>query len=427
GCVYLPAASSGTSSGLMLIGIMVSFDVKISITSHISTEFSIDKTFQNIIKPAVEEAGYECIRGDEVQESSTIDKSMFGLLIYADLVIADITTLNPNAIYELGIRHAAKPFLTIIMKEKDCYIPFDFSHNKIFQYAHMGEDISATEAKRCQSALTSLINTIDKSKEVDSPLFQCLQSIIPYVLPEDDYIALIKELSEKETHIFAMVELANTEMKKDNFEEATKLWKKVSEKVETDSYYIQQYALCTYKSKQPSEITALTDALNIIQRLNPDGMTTNDPETLGIAGAINKRLWLLNNDIEYLNRAIEYYKRGFNLNSNYYTGENYALCLELKSEQITDKEEQIYNKIEANKTREQIIKIIDRLKEDDDFDIRNDIRWIYATLAHCYLVQDNNKLHIEYENKFKELKQADWEWKTYNDSKQIIINLKNRR
>ncbi|KAA6307809.1 hypothetical protein EZS27_040518, partial [termite gut metagenome] len=29
-------------SGLMLIGIMVSFDVKISITSHISTEFSIN-------------------------------------------------------------------------------------------------------------------------------------------------------------------------------------------------------------------------------------------------------------------------------------------------------------------------------------------------------------------------------------------------
>lgn len=386
-------------------------------------KFDLDKTFQNIIKPAVENAGYVCIRGDEVQESSIIDKNMFGLLIYADLVIADITTVNPNAIYELGVRHAAKPYSTIVMKEKDCDIPFDFSHNKIFTYSHLGEDIGVTEAERCKSALTELINTLDKSKDIDSPLFHCL-SIQPYELPEKDYTALINELSEKENLIFAIVEKANAEMQNDNFAEATKLWKRVSEKVETDSYYIQQYAFCTYKSKLPTEQTALTDALGIIKKLEPEGKMTNDPETLGIAGAINKRLWLLTDDIEFLNRAIEYYGKGFNLNSDYYTGENYALCLELKSEQITDVEEKIYYKIEAKKTREQIIKIVEQLKEDDDFEKRSDIRWIYATLAHCYLAQDYQELHSKYENKFKELKQADWEWETYNDSKQKIVNIK---
>jgi hypothetical protein len=135
-------------------------------------------------------------------------------------------------------------------------------------------------------------------------------------------------------------------------------------------------------------------------------------------------LWLLTNDIEYLNRAIDYYGKGFNFNSDYYTGENYALCLEIKSEQITDYEEKIYYEIDARKTREQIIKIIEQLKEDDDFEKRSDIRWIYATLAHCYLTQGNDELHSVYENKFKALKQADWELETYNDSKQKIINLK---
>jgi tetratricopeptide (TPR) repeat protein len=386
-------------------------------------KFDLDKTFQNIIKPAAEEAGYMCIRGDEVQESSIIDRNMFALLIYADLVIADITTLNPNAIYELGVRHAAKPYSTIVMKEKDCDIPFDFSHNKIFTYSHLGEDIGATEADRCKTALTSLITILDHSNDIDSPLFHCL-SVQPYKLPEQDYNAFITELSKKENLIFAMIERANAEKQKENFAEATKLWKKVNEKIETDSYYIQQYALCTYNSKQPTEQTALTDALSIIKKLEPDGKITNDPETLGIAGAINKRLWLLTEDIEFLNRAIEYYEKGFNLNSDYYTGENYALCIELKSEQITDVDEKTYYKIEARKTREQIIKIIEQLKGDDDFEKRSDIRWIYATLAHCYLAQDNKDLHSEYENKFKELKQSNWEWETYNDSKQKIINLK---
>ena len=87
--------------------------------TNLGKTYDLDITYKNIIKPAVERAGYTCIRGDEVLESGIIDKSMYALLIRADLVIADITTFNPNAIYELGIRHAAKPFSTIVMKEKD--------------------------------------------------------------------------------------------------------------------------------------------------------------------------------------------------------------------------------------------------------------------------------------------------------------------
>ena len=95
--------------------------------------FDLDVTYNTIIKPAVENAGFKCIRGDEVLESGIIDKSMYALLIHSDLVIADITTFNPNAIYELGIRHAARPFSTIVMKEKDGNIPFDITSSyKLF-------------------------------------------------------------------------------------------------------------------------------------------------------------------------------------------------------------------------------------------------------------------------------------------------------
>ena len=205
--------------------------------------FDLDKTYLNIIKPAVTAAGYKCVRGDEVQDSGLIDRSMYGLLIYADLVIADITTFNPNAIYELGIRHAAKPFSTIVMKEKDGNIPFDINHNRTFTYSHMGEDISATEASRCQQDLTSLILNVERSREVDSPLFQHIQSVQPYILPEEEYAQLIRELAEKEKLIFALVEQAKRSMAEDNFGEAVKYWKKASEKIENDSYFVQQLAL----------------------------------------------------------------------------------------------------------------------------------------------------------------------------------------
>ena len=388
--------------------------------------FDLDKTYQNIIKPAVLNAGFKCVRGDEVIESGMIDKSMYALLIHSNLVIADITTFNPNAIYELGIRHAARPFSTIIMKEKDGNIPFDINHNKTFTYSHMGEDIGVSEAERCVKALTTLILEIDRSKEVDSPLFHHIKGVQPYELPEEEYVELIKELADKEKSIFGLVEKAKLEMINNNFSDAARYWKKASEKVDNDFYFVQQLAICTYKNPELNATIALLDALSIIRKLEPDNRTTNDPETLGITGAIYKRLWMLDKDvIEYLDRAIEYYKKGFTLNQDYYTGENYALCLNLKSQVTQDVQEQIYYKIEAKKTRESIITIIKILQDDEDFEKRSDLKWIYATLSHCYLAIQNKEKHNEYEQEFFHQKPLEWEIKTYSDSKEHLEVLNN--
>lgn len=379
--------------------------------------FDLDVTYKNIIKPSVENAGFNCIRGDEVLESGIIDKSMYALLIHADLVIADITTFNPNAIYELGIRHAAKPFSTIIMKEKDGNIPFDINHNKIFTYSHMGEDIGVTESERCIKALTNLIIEVDKAKETDSPLFHNIRGVQPYTLPTEEYTQIIKDLADKEKSIFALVEKAKIEMANSNFSNAAKYWKKASEKIGNDTYFIQQLAFCTYKDNSVNPKIALTYALSIISQLEPEDRNTTDPETLGITGAIYKRLWQNNNEtIEYLDRAIEYYKRGFTINQDYYTGENYALCLDLKSEITADQEEKIYLKYSAKKTRKEIIEIIKKLEEDEDFEIRNDLKWIYATLSHCNFAIGNEEQHRIYSQKFIKLNPEQWEIQTYNDS-----------
>jgi len=389
--------------------------------------FDLDVTYSTIIKPSVENAGFKCVRGDEVLESGIIDKSMYALLIHADLVIADITTFNPNAIYELGIRHAAKPFSTIVMKEKDGSIPFDINHNKIFTYSHMGEDIGTKEVERCVNALTNLILEVDRAKETDSPLFHHISGVEPYKLPPEEYIQIIKDLAEKEKSMFALVEKAKIEMLDGNFSEAKKYWRKASEKIENDTYFIQQLALCTYKDKTVNPNIALTDALKIISQLQPEDRNTIFPETLGITGAIYKRLWQNNKDtVEYLDRAIEYYKRGFTINQDYYTGENYALCLDLKSEISSDNEERIYLKVSAKNVRKEIIQIIEKLKDDDDFAIRSDIKWIYATLSHCYFAVDDVEKYYTFTEKFYSLDPLDWERNTFEESLSHLNSIKNK-
>lgn len=380
----------------------------------------LDQTYIKIIRPAVEACNYRCVRADEILESGIIDRSMYALLYRAELVIADISTFNPNAIYELGIRHAMKPFSTIIIREDQCKIPFDINHNRILLYSHLGNEISNTEAKECITKLKSIINSVSSNPVVDSPLYTYIPRLQKPQLSDDDLQEIIKELKQNENTIYALTEKAKDLMIENKFFEASKIWKRLKEKVKNDVYYIQQEALCTYKSKEPNELQALTSALSIISAID----NQVDSETLGITAAIYKNLWIIlgtSNGRDYLDMAIKYYKKGWNLYNDYYTGENYANCLEQKRMIEDDTNRAIYYKIEAENTRNELVKIIlESLQEEEP----EEIKWKYATLSNCYLsLGDKIKSQI-YETKFKQQNPYNWEMESFEKTKQGITKYK---
>lgn len=372
--------------------------------------YDLDKTYLNIIKPVVEQCGYISIRGDEVQDARLIDKSMYALLVRAELVIADITTLNPNAIYELGIRHAARPNYTIILKDKDGDIPFDLNHNRTLMYTHLGDDVGASEAEECKARLTKLIKSIEGQNVVDSPLFEFLDGIKAHQLSDLDYEQVISHLSKKENHIFGLSEKAKMLKSLSKFTDAAEFWAKASQIAPEEHYFIQQQALCTYKSEYPSKETSLTSALTIISKIYKED-ETNDPETLGLVGAIYKRIYETNDDIETLKLAISAYNRGYVVSNSYYTGENYATCLDLLSEKSTDESEINYCKYEAKQTRKKIISFLDKqfLVDDDE----QDRKWMYATMANCYFHLGDNQHGDEFEAKFLTSTPDEWERESY--------------
>ena len=154
-----------------------------------------EKVIKNLFKDLKD---YELIRADEISSSEIIDVSMYSLLLKADLVIADITTMNANAIYELGIRHALKPFSTIIMmqeneKEK---IPFDLSHCRIFTYKDYGEILDDEEAKQIKERLHAFVQGSEEQK-TDSPLYTYLPDIIPPKMSDDEFNKVIDSAKTK--------------------------------------------------------------------------------------------------------------------------------------------------------------------------------------------------------------------------------------
>ncbi|RYG34066.1 MAG: DUF4071 domain-containing protein, partial [Chitinophagaceae bacterium] len=80
-------------------------------------KLNLDATYEHLIKPVFEDLGIKCIRASDVRHSGIIDVPMYQNIYKADIVVADISTLNANAIYELGVRHALRPYTTIVIAE----------------------------------------------------------------------------------------------------------------------------------------------------------------------------------------------------------------------------------------------------------------------------------------------------------------------
>lgn len=382
----------------------------------------LNATYREIIKPAALAAGLRCIRADEVMHSGHIDLPMYEMLLRAELVIADISTGNPNALYELGVRHALKPFSTIIMKESQGKLHFDLNHTNTFAYDHLGDDIGASEARRAMQDLTTLITEILCIQKPDSPVYTFIPSLIQPRMSDEQIEALIQNSEESEERIAQILESAESAMRLDQFDAAMINFQHASTIRPSDTYIIQRLALATYKSAKPSKIAALVKGLSIINTLEPDN--SNDPETLGIAGAIHKRLWQVTDDLAELNLAIKYYGRGFDIRRDYYTGENQAICLNYRAEVESDPNEENYYRVSARKVREELEVILDGILNSPTFAERSDKKWVLASMAHVLIGQGKKEEAQKYEQLFFEYQKsgglAQWEVDTYMAGKVAV-------
>jgi hypothetical protein len=93
-----------------------------------------DLLLNALIKQVLQQAefGYTVKRADEDADPGMIGDRVVSDIINAEIVVADLTDLNPNAFYELGIRHSTeKP--TIHVAKAGTALPFDnVSHRTIF-------------------------------------------------------------------------------------------------------------------------------------------------------------------------------------------------------------------------------------------------------------------------------------------------------
>ncbi len=109
------------------------------------------------------------MRADFITKTGSINKSVIQHIYNADLVIADLTDLNPNVFYELGVRHALRNG-TILVALEGTKLPFDVGDLRaVFYKDRVGAEKEAVpEIQRLIRGL-ALAESAD-----DSPVFAVL-------------------------------------------------------------------------------------------------------------------------------------------------------------------------------------------------------------------------------------------------------------
>ena len=121
--------------------------------------------YNDCIKPPLEGAGFKVMKADEIfAPGNYITENIWRLINRSALLIADVTTRNPNVFYELGIAHTIGRDV-IIISQNEVDVPFDIKNLQYYLYKADNEN----GKEKLREDLRNLVQNI-KTKDV-SPNF----------------------------------------------------------------------------------------------------------------------------------------------------------------------------------------------------------------------------------------------------------------
>ncbi len=263
---------------------------------------------------------------------------MYERLLLCDYVVADITMANANVYYEVGIRHASRPFSTVLIFADGFRIPFDLGPLRGVPYRLRATGRPA-DPTAVAAQLTASLQAAKAAREVDSPLFQLcvglpvpdhsiidstalreeiaktkgLQRQIGAAASVEDLAALREEFSDDPAAVApgVWVDMLVAYRERELYAEMIALVDDMPEAISANTRVREQYALALNRNGAPAK------AEQVIELLQQEH--GHSAESWGILGRIFKDRWeqsvgQIGRAVAapaWLDRAIDAYERGF--------------------------------------------------------------------------------------------------------------------
>ncbi len=365
--IVAPSASEQTAAPRQTCFVDMPFGTKPD--PKTGTQVHFDLIYAQGIEPAITGSGLECIRGDQEQTGGLIHTAMFARLLIAEFVVADMTTANPNVFYELGVRHAARPYTTIPIFATLGAPPFDVNGVRAIPYDLVEGRLTPESAERLVGAIKARIQAALKTPvSPDSPLFQLFDQYpgitmshevtdvfrdrVTYaarfrtslakaraVRPMSGAVAELKRIEAEVGDIVTaengvVMDLLLSYRAVEAYPEMVALDDRMSPALKAAVVTRQQLAFALNRRKSPGDRDRAVALLEDLRASHGDSA-----ETLGLLGRIYKDLWQeakQRNDIAadgFLELAIETYARGFEVEPlDYYPGINALTLLIVKGD-----------------------------------------------------------------------------------------------
>ncbi len=363
-----------------------------------------DAVYEKIIQPAVERVGLSPIRADEERLGGTIHKAMFERLLFSDFAVVDLTASNANVLYELGTRHANRPWSTLLIRKKDARLPFNVQDLRTASYtlSSEGEPTDVNEAsERIASMLAESKQRVEQSVEglVDSPLFEFFPDYPKIdVSTAQTFEEEIDDIQAKKERI-AETEEDGVDALRDHHESlrpivgqpgevvtslffayrALESWSEMVDlfaempAASRNSISVQeQYAMALNRCGRHGD--AKTKLQKLIDEHGPSG------ETYGHLGRVYKDLWKNARDESrkheadsYLNQSIDAYLKGFEADLNdIYPGINAATLMKIRDPE--------------DEKADQILTVVEYATE-QDLEKESSTYWPHATLLEIQAIR----------------------------------------
>jgi tetratricopeptide (TPR) repeat protein len=416
-----------------------------------------DSVYKNLIFPAIEEAGLQPIRADEEQVGGLIHKPMFERLILCEYAVVDLTTANPNVFYELGVRHAIRPYSTVLLfAEGTKQLPFDIAPLRAIPYkldSYSGKSDQQINVKTKEILKKRLIEA--QNSNTDSPIFQLVEGFpdiqhiktdvfrdrvnyseelkkqLAKIRRENDIVELrnfilsLKNIKNQEAGVIVDIFLSYRALAKtkEDWEEMSEFVTLMPEPLYSTTLVQEQYAFALNRAGHSEEAERIL--LSLIEKKGPSS------ETYGILGRVYKDRWEReykkeeeeeeadNNDDNfhtsdaYLDQAIDAYLKGFETDwRDTYPGINAVTLMEIKKK--------------PDPRRMDLIPVVMYSVKRKIANGKPDY-WDYATLLELAILAKDKESSFNYLAKALSLLREGWEGETTLRNLRAIRDARERR
>lgn len=193
------------------------------------------RVFEDIFQPACDKAGFRAVRADQVGQTNLIHLDVLQKLLASPMVLCDLSSRNPNVLFELGLRQAFdKP--VVLVREIGTPDIFDIAPIRYIEYRkkriynevlqdqkHIADAIAATqEAFESGEGVNSIVRllsitqpaTLPDVREAEKdPVLQIVRAELAELRTEFREALKTKELTSRSRRSIVTEEIPQRELR----------------------------------------------------------------------------------------------------------------------------------------------------------------------------------------------------------------------